>query len=159
MPVKWTQDLATGIELIDQQHRQIIDYINTLEEAIAEQNRETVSMVLDQLLAYTESHFTLEESLMEDVRYPFLNGHRKIHQSFIAKVKDHIERFHRGEDVAEALRKQLELWLVNHIKTVDSDYARDLKSEITQAVKEKDKSNPGWLRRFIAGAGREKSSG
>lgn len=33
IPITWTTELDTGINVIDQQHRRIVDYINALELA------------------------------------------------------------------------------------------------------------------------------
>jgi len=34
MAIEWTNDLNTGIDVIDSQHKRIVDYINELERAI-----------------------------------------------------------------------------------------------------------------------------
>ena len=35
LPIAWNSELDTGIDVIDQQHRRIVDYINALEAANA----------------------------------------------------------------------------------------------------------------------------
>ena len=65
MAIKWTNDLNTEIDVIDKQHRRIVDYINDLESAHGKQDRELVRQVLDDLVDYTMSHFAFEENLQE----------------------------------------------------------------------------------------------
>lgn len=45
----WTSDLNTGIEIIDSQHRQIVDYINQIHDAIDRNDEGLVLIVLDRL--------------------------------------------------------------------------------------------------------------
>ena len=66
MTIVWTKDLNTGIDVIDEQHKSIADYINNLERAIKQQDRTAVGQVLDELVDYTLSHFAFEESLQEE---------------------------------------------------------------------------------------------
>ena len=50
---EWTQDLNLGIEIIDSQHRRIVDYINDLTHAIIAENQAEVADVLERLRDYT----------------------------------------------------------------------------------------------------------
>ena len=49
MPLVWSPELDTGIDVIDQQHRRIVDYINALETANLARDREAVGQVLESL--------------------------------------------------------------------------------------------------------------
>ncbi len=61
--IVWTRELDTNIEVIDKQHRRIVDYINALDDAIAGGDRARVRQVLDQLVDYTLSHFDYAETV------------------------------------------------------------------------------------------------
>ena len=84
--LEWQDDLNTGIDIIDQQHRRILEYINAL-EGIGPQHPFRPSAeagnVIDELVDYTMSHFAFEETLMEDAGYEFFNPHKKVHQIFV----------------------------------------------------------------------------
>ena len=67
----WQDDLNTGIEVIDHQHRRIVEMINHLHVAQTSLQRLVVSDVIDELIDYTLSHFAFEEELMEEAGYPF----------------------------------------------------------------------------------------
>jgi hemerythrin-like metal-binding protein len=62
--LKWTADLSIGIELIDAQHRRIVDYINQLNDARQTGEKKAVGLVLEGLADYTLSHFGYEEAVM-----------------------------------------------------------------------------------------------
>jgi hemerythrin len=125
--MKWTVDLETGISVIDHQHERIVDYINELHDAVQNNDRNEVGLVLDQLVEYTMSHFAFEEDLMDQAGYPFFHAHKKVHDLFARKVGDFKQRFDLGEDVGRQLLTVLRTWLINHIKRDDSDYAETVK--------------------------------
>jgi hemerythrin len=126
----WEPSLEIGVPIIDSQHRQIVDYINTLSAAIAKNEREEVGHVLDELVTYTLTHFAFEEELMEKGGYRFLETHRKVHENFTHRIEHYRERFQNGEDVSRKLLTDLKIWLTNHIQRDDKDYAPFVGTEI-----------------------------
>ncbi len=123
MPIIWESKLDTGIDVIDAQHRRIVDYINDLEVAKARMDKRLVNDVIEQLIDYTQSHFGFEEEMLEEAGYKFLKPHRKVHELFIRRVTDFTMRAAKGEDVADELHSMLSKWLLNHIANEDRDYA------------------------------------
>lgn len=124
----WTEQLNIGIEVIDQQHRRIVEYINQLDEARSSgHSREEIDAVINQLVDYTLSHFAFEESMQEEAKYPFLKAHKKVHDLFVQRVSEYQARFNKGEDVSKALSSLLVTWLFNHIKRDDADYVQSVK--------------------------------
>ncbi len=121
--LEWSKELSTGIDIIDSQHLRIVQYINELNVAREEGDRELAGEVLGELVDYTISHFAFEESLMEKAEYPFLDPHKRVHQLFVERVSSFVERHHNGEDVTEEVHYMLTKWLFNHIKNEDRDYA------------------------------------
>ncbi|MES9843526.1 MAG: bacteriohemerythrin [Candidatus Sedimenticola sp. PURPLELP] len=143
--LQWSSSLDTGVDVIDEQHKRIVQYINDLYDAQTSGSG-NVAEVIEDLVDYTVSHFAFEESLMEQAGYPFLEPHKKVHALFIKKVTVFVERFKAGEDVAGELLSMLQRWLVNHIRNEDGDY-----SEIVQANMKKIKraNSGGFLSRFF----------
>lgn len=150
MRIEWTGDLCTGIEVIDNQHRRIVDYINDLENANAKGDRRGIQGVLDALVDYTLSHFAFEESLQEEAAYKYCKPHKRVHELFIRRINDYGERFKAGENVAEELHKTLSAWLINHIKRDDADYVSAVKANMLNIVSEHEKKQGlGWFSRFF----------
>ncbi len=150
MAITWTGDLDTGIEVIDKQHRRIVDYINDLEVANASGNKDSVRRVLDDLVDYTMSHFAFEESLQEEAGYKYAKPHKKVHDLFVRRVNDYVERFRLGEDVSDGLHQMLTSWLINHIKRDDADYVGAVRVSMEQIVNDRKKNNDdGWFKRFF----------
>jgi len=137
----WTDQLNVGIEVIDQQHRRIVEYINQLDDARSNNSsREEVGFLINELVDYTISHFGFEESLQEEAGYPFLKAHQKVHELFTKRVADFQIRYNNGEDVTKGLNSLLVTWLFNHIKRDDNDYVETVKLYLkrqTNAVEKK----------------------
>ncbi|MCW9013901.1 MAG: bacteriohemerythrin [Gammaproteobacteria bacterium] len=144
--IQWTDELNTDIQVIDSQHHRIVEYINALDDISASHDRNEVERVLGELVDYTLSHFAFEESLMEDSGYPFINGHKRVHELFVKRVGDFQQRFKMGEDITEELLTVLKSWLVNHIKSDDNDYAETVRNNMNNVNESK---KEGWLKKFF----------
>lgn len=131
MPIIWEHKLDTGIEVIDSQHRRIVDYINDLEIAKMRQDKRMVTDVIEQLIDYTQSHFGFEEEMLEEAGYKFLKPHKKVHELFIKRVTDFTIRAAKGEEIADELHSMLSKWLLNHIANEDRDYAEAVKQMVS----------------------------
>lgn len=150
MAIQWTADLNTGIDVVDNQHMRIVDYINDLEKANRRGDRQGIQGVLDALVDYTLSHFAFEESLQEEAGYKYCKPHKRVHELFIRRIGEYCDRFKAGENVAEELHKTLSAWLINHIKRDDADYVGAVKATMIDIVAEHEKKESrGWLSRFF----------
>lgn len=149
MAIEWTDDLDTGIDLIDNQHRRIVDFINQLEAAVAQRDSAMVEQVLHALAEYCVSHFAFEESLQERAGYKFAGPHKAIHEMFARRLAKYRDRHLAGEDVGQALYDMLSAWLVQHIKRDDMDYVPEVKRCVAGVKRVDDGSD--WLSRAVAG--------
>ena len=126
----WSSDLELGIEVIDEQHKRIFDYLEQIDHAIETGDTQEVHDVVQGVLDYTQSHLTFEEGLMEQAGYPCLDAHRKVHQAFAARIQRLERDLKQGRDtmaVARKVRSDLGLWLMNHIRRDDQDYVKHVK--------------------------------
>lgn len=132
---EWDSSLSIGIDIIDEQHKRIIDYINELDLFLSNKNfdssfvansvsfKEKLKNIINELVDYTITHFAFEEDMMEKANYPFLSSHKKVHTIFTDRVANYQKRFIAGEDISQELLAELKTWLVNHIKKDDKDYS------------------------------------
>ena len=143
----WTDDLNTGIEVIDGQHKRIVEYINQLHDARLKHDKAAIGEVIEATVDYTLSHFGFEETLMEDAGYEFVRPHKKVHELFVKRVADFQLRFRAGEDISEELHNLLARWLFSHIRNDDAGYVSAVKSNMQVLVQEKQEG--GWFSRSI----------
>lgn len=143
--LRWSDDLNTGIAVIDGQHRRIVDMINELYVAQQEGAREGVALVIEELVDYTTSHFAFEEAMLEEAGYVFTKAHKRVHDIFIKRVDDYRARFKQGEDVSDELRSLLGRWLFGHIRNDDQNYVAAVTENLRRLAA--DKTEEGWLSR------------
>ncbi|MEW6711319.1 MAG: bacteriohemerythrin [Candidatus Riflebacteria bacterium] len=124
-PIKWNEDLLTGVSDIDQQHRQLVRLVNDLHHALREgRTQESMRSILDELVDYTKTHFSFEEQKMARCGYPDIEAHKKLHQSLVKQVLDIYKSFESGRNcIGIETFNFLKDWLTNHIMKVDKKYS------------------------------------
>ncbi len=131
--ISWSPDFATGIDIIDEQHKRIFDYLAEIDHAITTHSVEEVEHVIQELIDYAISHNTFEEGLMEQAGYPMLEAHRRTHEAFKTRALGYAERLAGGQDpfrLAREVRTDIGLWLMNHIKREDKHYVPMVKKSL-----------------------------
>jgi len=127
--IVWSKELSVGIESIDEQHKTLIELINSLNTAMA--NGEANMMIggiLLKLTDYTQYHFAYEEDLFEQHGYTDSVQHKRQHQKLIDQIsalKDEYESDITGSIGLEILQF-LKTWLTKHIMKTDMEYSRFL---------------------------------
>ncbi len=119
----WTPEIAVGSELIDLQHRSLIDRVNCLVSAIDEgREDEEIARLFDFLKEYTQDHFAAEERLMAETGYPERERHTAEHRAFCEKIAD-LEGRMAAEGMTTVLKRDFDEavidWLFEHICRVD----------------------------------------
>jgi methyl-accepting chemotaxis protein/hemerythrin len=129
--MRWNDSLSVEIISIDNQHKKLIDLINTLfSEMNSAKNKQAVSTALTKLIEYTGTHFKFEEDLFDKHGYPDTDAHKKIHAELVAKVIDFQKQVEDGTaDVSLELMEFLKDWLIKHIKGTDQKYSQFLLSK------------------------------
>jgi hemerythrin len=141
MGFEWADSLATGVEDIDSQHKELINRVNALLDACNQQKEnEEIGKYLSFLREYVAYHFAAEERTMTEQRYPGLKQHEEEHEAFKARVHD-LYRSYTGRGVSiptlvMTIRSSCD-WLVNHIMKTDRAMADFLK---TRGAAKTDKS-------------------
>jgi hemerythrin len=124
--LQWDESLSVGIELIDEQHRQWIERLNDVDDAI-ESHRDIhqISSTLEFLVDYTRLHFGTEERHMTENDYPGLEDHKARHEELKGTLDNLVDDF-REEGATDALSEAIGTflfnWLRNHIKDVDQAF-------------------------------------
>lgn len=135
--IEWTPDLSVEVETFDQQHKRLIGLINNLYHAMREgEGHQLLGETLDELLAYTDYHFSTEERAFETYEYPQCEAHRLQHESLLRQARELKAKHVAGETVLTTeVLKFLQDWVVNHIKKCDRLYSPYLKDKkITESA-------------------------
>lgn len=125
----WTEDLATGNELIDGDHQKLISMVNALFDAMSKgQASDIINKVLNNLIVYTKQHFGREEAEMERIQYMGSISHKTEHAKLIKQVGDLKASLEANQKInVLAVSSFLSDWLRNHILTVDKKLAAAIK--------------------------------
>lgn len=131
MPVQWTDDLATGVARIDEQHQELYRQVAALHEAMRSGAMERVPAIVEFLQQYALEHFAMEEREMVSTGYPALSQHKRLHQRFVDDYLRHKALLAAGLSPAAVveLSSWLASWLREHVRTVDVDLARYLRKQ------------------------------
>lgn len=124
----WSEKYALNIEIIDRQHRKLVDIINELHEASQKgSDSRKIQKIFDQLAEYTRTHFRDEEVMLKKHGYSSLNEHRQAHEKFVERIEGFHERFHTSPLVSSQILDYLKYWLTSHILGTDRQYVQFIK--------------------------------
>lgn len=133
----WSTDYATGIQIIDEQHKRLFDYFDEIDRAIRSRDTKNLEVIVHGLVSYAISHNAYEESLMEQAGYPMLDAHRAVHETFKDRATDFLKKYDEGTEplkVAEQARIFIGLWLASHVKNDDQDYVPYVKKITNKGI-------------------------
>ncbi|MDR1904663.1 MAG: hemerythrin family protein [Treponema sp.] len=123
MNYEWNSSIATGIELIDNQHKELITKINILlNNCENKTTQEELTQSIDFLTEYTIKHFFDEEQLQKKYEYPDYPNHKKMHEDFKNTIRNFkVDLIMKGasDQLIDDVHKKIGGWLVNHIKGQD----------------------------------------
>ena len=108
MRAEFDDSLVTGNEMIDGQHKELIDKINKLLDSCETSKDKLVAVkTLDYLADYTEFHFGEEEKLQESINYPGIEKHKEEHDKLRKVVKELYEMLEEEEGPSNAFVEQV----------------------------------------------------
>lgn len=130
-PIEWSDDFATTVHCVDEQHKKLVFMVNDLHKAMtAGKGNEALADVLTGLKEYVIQHFGDEEKWQQQAGYPGFLHHKKIHTQFVAKLVDLESNFKEGRvGISMELMDFLKDWLLQHIMGTDQKYVPYLKAK------------------------------
>ena len=119
----WNENLETGIAIVDEQHKRLVDLLNELASSLVFDDDVELTRIFEELVAYANLHFETEEAIWAPCfgDDPWLVAHQDTHSSFlptVIKLKEaHIDKPPR--ETNRQVVKFIIRWLTYHI--IDSD--------------------------------------
>ena len=125
MSLQWDESLLVGIEEIDDPHRVIFEQFFKLTEAVQQgKSNEIIEKLANYLLEYAHLHFSAEEKIMVEYKYPNIDEQRHEHEEFkrnANKLKKRLLQEGAKREIAiEAIGKLLR-WIIRHIGHLDKE--------------------------------------
>lgn len=128
MRAVFTDDLLTGNEMIDNQHKELIGKIDDLLKSCEDRsNQSGAARLLNYLADYTDFHFHAEEEFQKEIGYPGLAEHVAKHDEFRKTVHELYDMLVEEEGPSDAFVEKVlssvRDWLFYHIKGFDRSVA------------------------------------
>lgn len=130
--LKWDDEkMGMGIDIIDTQHKKLVDIINDLAKAIeSDEDNERLFKIVDRLIEYTQYHFTTEEEYFDKFDFAEASVHKSEHKYFIEHfkgIKKGLEANVNKRDksiikLSAEILEYLVDWFINHITGSDRKY-------------------------------------
>jgi hemerythrin-like metal-binding protein len=98
--IEWEDRYSVGIELIDEQHRELASQVNNLCLGCKKSSQDArlfFDLNIQPLLRYMRYHFSSEEKLLERIKYPDLAAHSLQHSEMIKIITEGVGRIQREE--------------------------------------------------------------
>jgi hemerythrin len=139
MRIEWTADLATGVEFIDDQHKELFKRTNDLLAACVQgEGVDGVLKTIAFLTQYVVEHFNSEEEVMRRARYASYAEHAKMHREFRKTVEAFAAEIMKsgrvGTDTVIRMNRLIVGWLNNHIRKVDRAMAATIRKNAPEAL-------------------------
>jgi hemerythrin len=131
MKFDWQPDMATGIEMIDNQHKQILRVGRDIEQII---QRNCINVTQTELLNivceirdFTGYHFYAEEQLMDECHYSDVKHHKEEHRKMTAAVTSFdVSMLKKDpENALREVRDEIQELVFNHMLTEDKKMAAE----------------------------------
>jgi len=125
--ISWDIKYATGIGLIDAQHKQLVILANELHAAcltkgdnLHDHFRDAMKRMVD----YVHFHFDAEVKLLAAINYPDSANHKKMHDTLIKNIIDASKDYGDGKKfVPNNFVRTLVDWVFSHIAFYDKQYS------------------------------------
>ena len=123
--LNWSDSYSVNVQEIDNQHKNLINMINTLHDAMLEnKGRETHCSIIGAMVSYANIHFETEEKYMRRFGFTDYPSHKIEHDQFTVKALDLKERSENdGFILTLEILTFLKKWLQDHILGTDMRYA------------------------------------
>jgi hemerythrin len=120
--IVWKDFYSVNDPSLDAEHRQIIESINEMYNALEDPAATAATKrVLDRLVRYTQAHFDHEEKIMQEVDYLDFDAHKSLHDTMRQRTIG--LRTHLTLVTARDVLVFLKDWWLEHIQGEDKKYA------------------------------------
>jgi hemerythrin len=120
MGLVWREQLSVGNDVIDNDHRYLIDIINHVEQSLGSKSHRELSAALDRLSKYSQEHFAREEKIARAAGYEQVPDLSHSHEALIKQldqIKTEIREMGNEwlPEVADNFTQLLRSWLIDHV--------------------------------------------
>lgn len=123
MGLVWREQLSVANDVIDADHKYLIDIINRVEQGMAAKNLRSLAAALESLSKYSQEHFAREEKIAKAAGYQQVPDLNQSHQALLKQldeVKTEIGQMQEwSPEVVDRFTSLLRSWLIDHVVKED----------------------------------------
>lgn len=132
----WKERYRIGVELIDEQHKELFHRLSKFIEIVQndeewEQKLDEVKKTLNFMQEYVVYHFDDEERYQEEINYPDIEVHKRVHAEFKEEINEYariLEEEGFTEEKIQELGARLMTWLIMHVGKADQKIGEYVKA-------------------------------
>lgn len=122
--VHWDNKYEIGHERIDFEHKIFLGLIQDIaDEVSTHRDLARIQRLQREVVKYAEFHFLSEENIMEEVGYPELEFHRKLHLDLMSSIANFAHDLAVGKASYEDFVSFLFEWFALHTSNEDKKIA------------------------------------
>jgi len=141
--ISWDLKYATGINVIDSQHKKLVILTNELYAACLNKDdklQTAFKTAMSRMVDYVTFHFNAENNLLKAIEYPDWTNHKKMHDALIKKILDTVQDYKDGKKfVPNNFVRTLVDWVFSHIAFYDKQYSLYAMDRIRVGILTKEK--------------------
>jgi hemerythrin len=120
MAIAWREQLSVGNNIIDEDHKYLIEIINRVEVCLTKKDMPALKAELKRLHDYSLLHFDREEKIAIAAGYQQTPGLQQSHQSLLEKLGKMQSEFLAAEqawspELTKGFADFLRNWLIDHV--------------------------------------------
>ncbi len=131
---QWKDQYKLGIEIIDTQHKRLVQIIAELGDLIPSslnstgyknkaKEKKALQKILDELTQYAHFHFATEEKYFSEFHYKRAKEHEAQHENFRKTIDSFTNKLAtRDGQLSMEISAFLENWFKHHLLGFDRDY-------------------------------------
>jgi methyl-accepting chemotaxis protein/hemerythrin len=122
--IKWSKELSVDLNEIDDQHKKLLDILNSLFNSMQSGSSSgIIKNLIKELYDYAKYHFDNEEKYFDKFSYEEKESHIKLHEEFKSKINELDKKIDSGNNsVSSELLNYLINWITGHINVIDKKY-------------------------------------
>ena len=125
--IVWEDKYATGIDLIDDQHKELVNLTNELYQSCragGDAAGTAFKEALSRMVEYVRFHFSMEADLLMRIKYPTAAEHKTQHDELVKRILSAAQDYNLGKKfVPNNFVRTLKNWVFGHIAYYDKIYA------------------------------------
>lgn len=133
----WKEKYRVGVELIDQQHKELFGRLSKFIETVQNDMpwEEKIGRVKETMIfvqEYMVTHFDEEEEYQKQIKYPHIEEHKIAHFKLKKEIRDYIESFEEEGFTEEKIQEfsgKLMAWLIMHVGHMDQKIGEFVRSK------------------------------